>query len=191
VKKIAEEMLLADLYLSLRGRKKKKDNWIDIAKKCQQLVDYYSSPKIAAEKLGVSYELIRSILILLKLPEEAQQLVKNGKILYDAAQRIYRVKGVKRQIEVANAIAGLPSHKAREIIHYAKKYPNSALANYKRRVIAASTPGREKIHLAIIPLQTKIFEQLQRRSEKEKISVEKLIVDIVNQWIQKRGGSSR
>ena len=43
-----------------------------------------------AEKLGVSYELIRSILKLSTLPEEVKGLMKDGKILYDVGQRISR-----------------------------------------------------------------------------------------------------
>src|SRR5207249_924099 len=131
-----EERILADLFIDLKSRRKKRDNWIEIAQKCDLLAREYGSPKRVAEKVGVSYELMRSILSLLKLSKEAQQLDSRGEILYDAAQRLNRIKDPTRQAEVAKAIAGLPSHKAREIIQYAKRFPNTGLGAYKRRVTA-------------------------------------------------------
>src|SRR6267378_388415 len=87
----AEDKLLAELFLSLKGSKKKREDWISIAKKCKRLVDHYRSYGVAAQKLGVSSELIRSAVLLLSLPKEVQVLVKDGKILFDAAQRLARI----------------------------------------------------------------------------------------------------
>ncbi len=182
----SEEKVLAALYLSLKGPKKKREDWISIAKKCKKLAKMYGSYKEVAEKLGVSYQLVRSIMSLLQLPREVQRLVKEGKILYDAAQRINTVKGKKKkQIEVARAIAGLTSHEQREIIQYAKKYPNSSLANYKKR-LAAPAVEHEKIHVAIIPLRQKMFGLLQRESTQKKISLESVILDIIDEWMKRR-----
>ena len=52
--------------------------------------------KLAAKKLGVSPELIRSIVSLLKLPDSVQELIKDRKILFDAAQRINTAAAGKR-----------------------------------------------------------------------------------------------
>ncbi|MGI0073783.1 MAG: hypothetical protein ACREA3_08225 [Nitrosotalea sp.] len=187
----SQNALLGSLYLNLRGDKKKKEDWISIAKKCAEFASNKSHKEVA-EKLGVSTEIIRAVLSLLELPIEVQQLIKEGKILFDAAQRINtidrKVRDVnrrkKRQIEVAKTIAGLPSHEQREIIQYAKKYPNVSLSNFKKRVTTSLIT--KKLHVAVIPLDDELFGILKRKSMQQKISLEKMILSIIDEWKKKK-----
>lgn len=179
--KYNEDKLLAELYLDLKGPKKKRDNWINIAKKCQLLIDNSPSVNKAAKKLGVSYELLRSIAILLTLPDEVKKKIKQGLILYDAAQRLNRIEESKKQIEVARSIAGLPSHKQREIIQFASKYPNTGIDNYKKRVTSLKSKT-EKIHFTLVPLREDTFQKLDRYCKKNKSSIEKMILTMVEKW---------
>ena len=177
-----EEKMLANLYLNLKGGKTKQDNWFNIAQDCKQLTEYYGSAKKVAEKIGVSYEIVRALLKLPTLPEEVQELIRNDKILFDVAQRIARIRGKERQVEVARAIVGLSAHDARDLIQYAKKYPKDPLGDFKKRV----TEGKdkiEKIHLAIVPLKEKTYNLLKIEGQKRNISADKFILQIVNQWI--------
>lgn len=185
------DTLLATLFVNLKGDKKKKEDWISLAIKCAELAKKKSHKELANE-LGVSPELIRAILSLLELPKEVQYLIKEKKILFDAAQRINTInrgkekkQREKRQIEVARAIAGLTSHEQREIIQYAKKNPNSTLSNFKKRV-TLEVPT-EKIHVAIIPLNEELFRSLQSESVRKKISLEKIILEIIDKWRKERG----
>lgn len=175
-----EDVLLSTLFVNLKGDKKKKEDWISIAKKCKEISQNYNSRTELAEKLGVSTELIRAILSLLELPDEVQQLIKDKRILFDAAQRINTIDNEKRQIEVAKTIAGLSSHEQREIIQYAKKYPDSKLSNFKKRVTSKLTT--DKIHVVVLPVKEDLFGLLYRESIRKKISVEKLILNIVDEW---------
>jgi len=183
MKEINEEEILANLYLNLKGPKKKKDNWITIAHNCKQLTDYYGSAKKVAEKMGVHYEIIRSILKLLTLPQEVQQLIKNDEILFDVGQRIARINDKETQIKVAKAVVGLSNHDAREVIQYAIKYPEAPIEDFKKRVIDSKNKI-EKINLVIIPLKVETYELLKKIGEKDKLSPEKLLLKIVNQWIE-------
>lgn len=183
MKEINEEKILASLYLNLKGSKKKKDNWIEIADNCKQLVDYYGSAMKVAEKLGVHYEIIRSILKLLTLPEEVRQLIRVNKILFDVGQRIARIKDAKTQIKVAKAVVGLSNHDAREVVQYAKKYPDASLEDFRRRVIDSKNKV-EKINLAIVPIKEETYKLLKKFGQRYKLSPEKLILKIVNQWIE-------
>lgn len=179
-----ENVLLSSLFVNLKGDKKKKEDWISIAEKCAKIAEKYKSHKDLAEKLDVSPELIRAILSLLDLPAEVQRLIRQKLILFDAAQRINTIEDKKKQIEVARKIAGLTSHEQREIIQYAKKYPNSSLTNFKKRV--TSTLTTEKINVAIIPLDENSFRLLRNESIRKKISLEKVILGIIDEWKQKR-----
>jgi hypothetical protein len=186
MKEIDEEEVLAKLYLNLKGSKKKSDDWITIARNCKKLTDYYGSAKKVADKLGVHYEIIRSILKLLTLPKEVQQLVRNNLILYDVGQRIARINGAETQIRVARAIVGLSNHDAREVIQYAIKYPDDSLEEFRVRVISSKNKTKN-ISLLIVPLEAETYELLRKLSEEEKLSPEKLILKIVNDWIKEHG----
>lgn len=183
--KFNEEKALANLYLNLKGAKQKKDDWITIATELKRLTKFYKSPVKTAEKLGVSYELVRSILTILSLPKEAQSLIKQGKILYDAAQRLTRIDDSKRRIEVAKAIAGVSSHTARDIIQFAKSNPNASLDDFKKRVTAPKT-AKETIHLTVLPIRKETFSVLQKRSHQDGISTQKLILRIIDEWSQRK-----
>jgi hypothetical protein len=178
-----EEKILARLYVNLKGAKKKQDNWIDIAEDCKRLNDYYGSAKKVAEKIGVSYELIRALLKIPTLPEEVKGLIKEDKILFDVGQRIARIKGRERQVEVAKLIAELPSHDARDIVQYAKKYPDEPLDGFRKRVLEGKDKV-EKVHLAIIPLRADIYSLLKIESEKRNVSPEKFILSILDDWMK-------
>ena len=177
----SEEEDLANLFLVLKGNKKKREDWISIAKRCDKLVRKSNSTKKTAEDLGVSYQLLRSILSILKLPTEVQKLVKSGKILSDAAYRINTIKDPSRQKEVAKIIADLKSHEQREIIQYAKKFPNAKLSDFKNRVIKPRDV--EKLHIIIVPLDEKTFNAVNMARKKKKITLEKALVSIVEQWV--------
>ena len=183
MKNFDEDEILARLYLNLRGAKRKRDNWMEIARKSRKLTDHYGSVQITADKLGVSYELVRSILTLLTLPEEVQQYIEKDQILYDAAQRLARIRNKDTQIKVARTIIGLSSHDARQLIQYAKKYPDAPLDDFKRRI--ESKDKIEKIHLLLVPFKEETVAILKHISKKQKISPEKLIREIVDKWIEK------
>lgn len=183
MKDFNEDKILAKLYLNLKGPKKKKDNWIEIARMCKLLTDHYGSVKEVANKLGVHYEIIRSILKLLTLPEEVKELIENNLILFDVGQRIARIKDKETQTKVAKAVVGLSNYDAREVIQYAKKFPQASIKDFKKRILNSKNKS-EKINLAIIPLKEEIYTLLKEYSQKENISPEKLILRIVNQWIE-------
>ena len=185
MKNFDEEKILANLYLNLKGSKKKRDNWIEIARNCRQLTDYYGSAQIVAEKLGVSYEIVRSVLTLLTLPEEVQEIIARNQILFDVGQRLSRIKNKETQIKVAKIIIGLSSHDARQVIQYTKKYPDASIDDFKRRLIG-SKDKIEKINLIVVPFREENFAILKKISEKQKTSPEKLIREIVDQWIEKK-----
>jgi hypothetical protein len=177
-----KERLYSDLFRDLKGAKIKSDDWITIALKCKRLVELEGPYSKVAEKLGVTSELLRSILTLLQLPNEVQQLIRNRKILYDAARRLTALEP-KRATEVARIVAGLPSHKQREVINYAKRFPKSGLQNYTKRVTKQERV--EKIYVAILPLKSDLHESLLSEAHRRKFSLEKLILEILQSWKQK------
>jgi hypothetical protein len=185
---INEEELLARLYLNLKGPKKKRNNWVEIAEDCQNLTSYYGSARKTAEKLSVSYELVRSLLKLYSLPNEVKNLIIDNKILFDVGQRIARIPDKKKQIEVAIAIAGLPSHTAREILQYAKKFPESSIADFKTRVIEGKNRV-EKIRMVVTFLSQSNYDYIIKKCTEfpiQSLTISKFISSIIEEWISRK-----
>jgi len=187
---VKEDQIIAELFLSLKGSKDKRQDWITIAEKCKQLVKISKNRNDAAKKVGVSSELIRSILNLLELPDEVQNLIQERKILFDAAQRLMTIRLInkektdKKRTEVAAIIVGLRSHEQREIIQFAKKFPKDSLLGYKKRV--TKSRAVKEIHIAVIPLNESLFELLNNHAKRKKQPLEKIIHSILSEWSKKR-----
>ena len=179
--RLNEEKLLAILFINLKGAKNKSSNWIEIAETAQKLSDHYGSPRKLADKIGVSYELMRTILRLLRLPQEVQQLIRDGKILYDAAQRIERISDPRRQLEIARASVGLTSHQTRDLIQYGKKYPDSDIMEYRSRILG-SIGQKERINVIVLPLRQELYALLKKYSKERAISIERLALQVVSDW---------
>jgi len=185
VKEFNEEKILASLYMNLKGAKKKPNDWVEISNNLKKLSEYYGSTQKAAEKLGVSNELVKSILRIVKLPSEVKDLIREGKILYDAAQRLQRIPDQGRQVEVAKAIVGLTSHQARDLIQYAKKYPRVGISEYRKR-ISSSEARTERINVIVLPVREETYSALRRIGKREGVSIERLVSNIITQWLSNK-----
>jgi len=121
---------------------------------------------------------------LLTLPKTIQDKIQKGDILFDAAQRLNTIDNKKKQVEVAEIISGLPSHKQREIILHAKRFSSSDLSKFKKRVM--KKPKTERIHVAIIPLNQDIQSKLKKASKKNKKTIQQTIIAILENWGSKK-----
>ena len=170
-----ENKLLATVYLNLRGNKKKRQDWIEIARAVDWAVAHYGSVAAAAEKLGYSYELVRTIRSLLTLPEEVQAEIRKGRILYDAAQRLARVKDAEQQRRIASTIVGMSSHDARQVIQLAKRFPKRDPQMFRKQVEHSKGRTRQ-VHVVILPLSPELYKKLAGLARERELSVEKLIL---------------
>ncbi len=184
MKEQTEDKLLAELYVILKGSKEKPKDWISTAKICKRLIDHYGSKKIAAQKLGVSYELVRSIASLLDLPPEVQNLIREGKILLDAAQRLSRIGSAKEQVRVAELVAGMRSHDARQLIQYAKRFPDADLDEFKKRLTSVQKETK-RIDIVILPIQHDLFEKLKQIGTRRGFSVQRVITELLSESVAK------
>jgi hypothetical protein len=175
--------LLLEVLVQLKGRKKKTEDWITIATKLHQLAGHYPSIDDLAAKLQVSTHVVRSIDSLLKLPAEVQQLVRERKILYDAAYRLNTLPTRERQIEVARAMAGLPSHTQRAIIQYAVGRGHSDLTAFVRRLTKPKTSG-PRTHLVVVPISGEDMGLLKAYCSRNGMTVREAVSLAIKSTIQ-------
>lgn len=160
--------MLGELHYDLKGRKKKRLDWITLAEKCSEVVDYYDgSVAEAAEKLPISTSTLNAILRLKKLDPRVQDLVRRGDILFDSAQRLNTIAEPDRQYEVAKMIVGLSNKKQREMIQHALRFPESNQLDHRNKV-AKEMVRQEKITVVVIPMRrTLSFVESRKRQIKE------------------------
>ena len=178
-----DSKLVAGLYLDLKGPKKKRRDWMSIARDCQKLKKELGSPKEVAGKIGVSEQIIRAILSLNDLPLEIQEMVRRGDILFDAAYRLNTLPTAEKQIEVAKMVVGLSNHQTRDLIFQAKKFPDSDLTDFRRRLKSPS--GTRRVHVAIVPLEEETYARVQKMSKTLGRPVEKILSDAITDWVGK------
>jgi len=180
-----EEELLALLFVNLKSRKKKTGKLLlKMAQACKLLSEHYGSSKSLAEKQSVSVETIRGFARVAELPEEVKNLIKEEKINFDVAQRLCRLEGKDLQIKVAKIVEGMNADDAREIIQYAKKFPDESLDEIKKR-LSASKRRAEKYNLIILPLPEDLFKLLNSFAKKKDISTEKFIIETLRERVNK------
>jgi hypothetical protein len=183
MKKINEEKLLAFLYVTIKTRRR-KENVVKIAEVCKTLSEFYNSSKALADKLGASYETIRAFIKITQLPNEVKELIKKNEIPFDVAQRIGRIKNNKTQIKVAKLVADMNPLEARELIQYAKKFPNASLKEFKERILAPKRQG-ERVVVVLLPLKEDLYSSLTKIAKTKNSRVEKIILEILKKEVEK------
>ena len=174
------------IILNIKGRKKKPDDWISIAENVALLVTHSIPIKEIAKKAGCSEQTIRQILKLNELTEENKRRVLEGKILMDAAYRLAGIRDKELQNIVGKLIENMNSHDQREIIQYAKKHPEASLTllrEFKRKVLESKPTFRE-INIVILAFENELYDELKRRAKKKGVTLNKLIVNILEKWIK-------
>lgn len=184
-KSINEEKLIAALYANFRGKKKKINDWMSIAETVDKLSKFYGSHKKLASHLGVSSELIRETLKLLELPNEVQQIVREGKLKHEVAWRIASIKGKENQIKIANKVIGMKTHDARDLVRLFRINQDIDIERYSSQ-LKKSKKGIEKINLVIVPMKQIDYFYLKKEASQNKITPSKLISDIIiPKWLKR------
>jgi len=179
-----EEKLLALLFLNLNSRLKKTGKLLlNLSDACKELSECYGSLSSLAKKLGVSNEIIRAFVRISELPEEVKKLIEEEKINFDVAQRIHRLDK-KIQIKIARMVAGMNANDARDLIQYAKRFPDESFEDFKDR-LNAPRKQVEKYKLLIFPIENKFYDSLKLLANKNNLSIEKFIVKSLRDFLQK------
>ncbi|MFZ0892504.1 MAG: hypothetical protein WB782_07000 [Thermoplasmata archaeon] len=192
MKSESDERLIARLYLNLKGGKRKRDAWTTIARDTDELVKRSGSLRSAAQRLGVSTELVRAICSINTLPPAVLRIVDDPKkgIGMDAAQRLTGLSGPERIIAVASAIRGMPSHDQRQVIQFARANPSGDIEEFKERVMT-SKARREKIGLLVVPLSGQLMLRLQELSRRRKLSLQQYVSAELEKVVARPKGGSR
>lgn len=180
MKKLDEETALAIVFANTK-RKKRTENLLTIAKAFDYLVKSYGSPKAVAERVGLSTEMIRQFLAVLKLPAEVQRMFSNRELdSVDVAKELLALSDPARQIVAAKAIADSLSKDARDIKRLIKAVKLSA-GEAKKIVLDAKPKG---LHIFMIDLDDETYGAITKQAKNMKIQPVELVRGIVTNWLK-------
>lgn len=184
MKRLDENTALAIVFANTK-RKKRPDNLLTVAKACEYLVNLneYGSQQAVAKTVGVSSEMIRQFLSVLKLPEEIQELVSKRKIdSVDVVKEIVAIKNPSKQIAVAQAFLNSLSKDARDIKRLIKS-ANFSVGDAKKAIIDAKPKG---LHIFIIDFEDEMQRAIIKEAKALKIKPAELVKKIIADWLKQK-----
>jgi hypothetical protein len=168
---------LAALIASTR-RKNRKLNPLEVAEKIQIAKDGIGSLPKVAERIGLSYEMLRQIFSVRKCSEQVKELVREGKLeSYDILHRISKLP-IPNQITVAKAvIAGeLNSEDVRAIVSFYRDLANEM--SIGRAIERIKSSRNIKQYVVYFELESENIKFSILRSRFEKIFGKENIVSL-------------
>ena len=185
--KLEETTALAIVFGNTR-RKKRKENLVSIAKAFEYLVKLHGSQRAAAEKVGLSAEMIRQFLTVLKLPDEVQQLFAKRQLdSVDVAKDLVALKDKSRQIAVAKKITGLLSTDARDIQRIVKG--GQVPAKEARKLILQAK--KEGLHIFMVDFDDETSRKVVREAKRLKKGPAELLREVILEWLNRKNERQR
>lgn len=179
MKKLDEITALQIVFGNIR-RKKRKENLVTIAKAFECLVKHYGSQKGVAKKVGISAEMIRQFLSVLKLPAEVQKLFITREIdSVDSAKELAVLKGRLKQIRMARKIAGVTSDDARDIKRIFKR-GTIPIDEAKRTILQAKEKG---LNVFILDFDDDTYRRFMKAARALRKDAAELVREIVIDWL--------
>lgn len=188
IPKIPYEKARDSVVLWKKGRKKKPTHFLYSA---WNLVQYDGSYEKAARdvkdisvwmmtKLAFAAEVVAS-------SEVARRLWEEGKISLDVVAESKAIKDPELRDRVLEmlALADMRALDQRQVVRFAKKYPQASFEQFKERVLS-SKDTKERIYMAILPLVEEEYKKLKEESEKMKMSWDELCMKIIKDWLNAR-----
>jgi len=184
MKALDEDTALSILFANTK-RKRRIEDLFTIAKACEYLVSLkkYGSQRAVAEKVGLSAEMIRQFLTILKLPKKIQKLVAQRKIdSVDIVKEIAAIKDSSKQIAVASAFVNSLSKDARDIKRLLKN-ADLAIGDAKKIVLDAKPKG---LHIFVMDFEDEIYRAIMGYSKSFKMKPAELVREIVTDWLKRK-----
>jgi len=181
MKTLDEETALSILFSNTK-RKKRQVDLITLAESCAFLENLYGSKKAVANKVGLSEEMIREIMLPLSLHTEIQELISARKIdSIDKVKEISALKDPTKQIEAAKEFVNIQTKDVRDIKRFIEKTKVSA-QNAKGIILKAKP---KDLHIFIIDFDEKMYRSILKHAQKKKTDPAELVKEIIASWLHK------
>jgi len=175
-----ENTALAIVFTNIR-RKKRSDDLVTIAKSFEYLMKLYGSQNAVAKKVGLSTEMIRQFLAVLKLPKEVQEMFSSRHIDYlDMAKELLALKEPQKQIIAARAFVHSLSEDARDIKRLVKT-ESVSVKDAKKMILEAKPKG---LHIFLMDFDDEMYKAIVGYARTIKVKPAELVRKIVTDWFK-------
>lgn len=154
----------------------------------KDLPEYGSNEKVGAA-VGVSREIVREFVGLLRLPKQVWPFFADKKLGLDQGRRLGQVhkRRPKAVMETAQALIKLNEADSRALVEYIMNRPELSVAEAKRTVLDARTVTEREYHVIAL-LNEEQYRVLKRKAVARKVPVDQLVTAIVADWLRGRDG---
>lgn len=157
---------LAALIVSTK-RKNRRLNPLQVAEKIQVARDGIGSLAQVAERIGLSYEMLRQIFSVQRCSEGVKKLVREGKLdSYDILYRLSKLSALE-QLVVARAVIKeeLNSEDVRAIVTFKKDFPKVGIKKVVERIKSSRNIKQYVAYFRVSPRKINV-EIIRSRFEK-------------------------
>lgn len=182
MKNLDKETALAIAFANMR-RKKRPDDLVTVGKAYEYLTKVYGSQEAVANTVGLSTEMVRQFLTVLKLPQEVQRLFSNRQIdSVDVAKELAALREPAKQVAAAKLIADSLSKDVRDIKRLVK-VTNARIKDAKKIISDAKPKG---LHMFIIDLDDMMYRAIIAAAKAMKTRPAELVKGIIMDWIKQQ-----
>lgn len=182
------EEALAICFANLKGPRDK-----DLLKTARalsylkSLPDFGSNEKVG-KAVGVSGEIVREFLALLRLPEPIQHLLGQGRLSLEQGRRLWQLGRQRPEIlqATAEAMTNLSVIDSRHLVDHLLRHPDLSVAKATRRILDSKIVTEREFHVVAI-LSEGRYRELEKRSRRHKMGASELVTAIVQDWLTSDG----
>jgi hypothetical protein len=185
---LIREEALALCFANLKGTKDK--DLLETARALEYLKNLpeFGSNEKVGRAVGVSGEIVREFLALLRLPEQVQVHLKDRKLGLDQGRKLWQLSRRRPDIVVASAEAmiGMPAVEGRHLVDHLVNHPELSVDEAKKAIVASRSVVQREFHVVAL-LSEDQYRALEKQSRKVRKSTDELVTSIIRSWLETVG----
>lgn len=183
-KKQSDEESALSIVFSNTKRQKRATDLVTVARAFQYLSQLYGSQKEVSKKVGLSPEMVREFLSILRLPKEVQDLIQKRKIdSIDIAKQLSSIRDPDSQIALAQQISMLSTDDVRDVRRMVTG-KNMSVDDAIKCVISAKPVN---VNLFVLDLEAEDYQILISKATEKKITPADLAKEVLAEWLHGDG----
>jgi len=174
-----EEKAVAILMGNLKGSKNKPSDLITFADATRTLLKHKKwGIKEMTNYFGVSQYMLRQIDKIHDLDDKLKNIIIKEEIGIEIAYHLWRIqyakeRGLNDALNAVKLFQNMTSEEVRTFMHFLIKNPNLSL---EQCVELADKTNPKKIKILALPMDEKIYKQIEKEAQKSKLKIHQYIL---------------
>jgi len=177
---INETEALATVFANTK-KKKRNIDLLTLAENLEFLKSIYKDTGKVANKVDLTKEMVRELLLPLYLPDEIKTLVKSRKIdrVGDIVE-ISKIKDSESKLKFALSLAGFTSDDVRDL----KRMLKYTKIDLNKAVKTLTDLKDQNLHIIVIDVKDSIYKNLKKKAADAKKKVPEFVREIIEKFVQ-------